>query len=275
MGGDRLVSRVGAGVLLVALLAAAVVANVPSRATPGPPRHELELVLREEFDGRKLQRKRWRTCHWWASRGCTIASNHELEAYHPEQVRVRDGVLRLVAERRRVPGQDGRRFPYASGMISSGPGRRSPAKFAFRYGRAEIRARPPVGRGLWSAIWMLPANRSSKPEIDIMESLGHAPDTAELHVHWADGDDVEQRGRSLRLRGLRHGWHTYAIDWRPDRLTWLIDGKVLWRVRGDAVPDTPMYLVANLAVGGDWPGAPDSSTRFPSAFLIDSIKVWQ
>jgi len=263
-------ARLGSGVLLL-LLAAATVAIV---VRPAPARGP-KLVLKEEFHGTRVDRGRWRTCHWWAARGCTIASNHELEAYAPGQVRPRDGVLQLVAERRSVRGSDGKDYPYASGMISSGPGAGSRAKFAFRYGRVEIRARPPVGKGLWSALWMLPANRRSKPEIDIMESLGSDPDSVELHVHWADGDKTRQRGRTSHGPGLASGWHTYAVDWRKDSLTWLIDGRVRWRVHGDAVPHTRMYLVANLAVGGDWPGAPDDSTRFPSAFLIDSIKVWR
>ena len=71
------------------------------------------------------------------------------------------------------------------------------------------------------------------------------------------------------------GWHTFAIDWRHDQLTWVIDGLVRWRVRGDAVPQEPMYLLVNLAVGGDWPGRPGPSTRFPSALVVDSIKVWR
>jgi beta-glucanase (GH16 family) len=239
-------------------------------------RSERRLVLREDFDGRRLDRRRWNTCHWWARGGCTIASNNELEWYLPEQARLRRGRLRLVAERRTVRGSDGRDYPYASGMISSGPrpGRRR-AKFAFRYGRAAIRARVPAGRGLWSAFWLLPASRESKPEIDVMEVIGQRPDTVEMHLHWRREDgEVERRGKEWRQPSLRRGWHTFAIDWRPGRLAWLIDGVVRWRVRGRAVPSEPMYLVANLAVGGDWPGPPDATTRFPSALAIDWVKVW-
>ena len=170
-------------------------------------------------------------------------------------------------------GSDGREYPYTSGMISSGPGpgSRSP-RFAFRYGRAAVRARVPRGRGLWSAFWLLPADRESKPEIDVVEVLGHRPRTVEMNLHYRDGDgDVRQRGREWV--GLRRGWHTFAIDWRPGQLTWLVDGRRRWRVRGRAVPREPMYLVANLAVGGDWPGPPGPGTRFPASLDIDWIRV--
>ena len=262
-----------AGLLLLpASLAAACGLALAGRdaGSDAPPR----LAFRDDFDGQRPSRRRWSTCHWWARRGCTIASNHELEWYLPGQVRVRRGKLRLVAERRRVRGSDGNIHPYRSGMISSGPppGSSRP-KFAFRYGRAEIRARVPAGKGLWSAFWLLPANRESKPEIDVMEVLGHRRHTLEMHLHYRDGDQVRQRGREWKH--LRPGWHTFAVDWRPGRLTWLLDGEVRWRVRGDAVPRERMYLVANLAVGGDWPGPPSAATRFPASLDVDWVKVWR
>src|SRR3954452_726389 len=109
-------------------------------------------VMRDEFSGTKLDAHRWSRCHWWSSTGCTIASNHELEWYLPGQVSVRHGVLRLTAQRRRYPASDGKVHPYVSGMVSSGPSEDDgPPRFVFQYGRAEVRARVPAGRGLWSA----------------------------------------------------------------------------------------------------------------------------
>lgn len=234
------------------------------------------VLLHEGFDGNRLDATRWNTCHWWQAVGCTIATNGELEAYLPGQARVGGGVLKLVAERRRpFRGQGGRLFGYASGMISSGPpAAGGPPRFAFRYGRAQIRARMPAGGGLWSAFWLLPADRVSRPEIDVVEFLGHRPDVAELHVHYTNARG-ERRSRAAEYadKGLRNGWHTYAIDWRPGRLVWLIDGQERWRVTGDGVPHEPMYLVANLAVGGEWAGRPAPTTRFPNRLEIDEIKV--
>jgi len=265
-----------AALLLVVAMAAAALGVVTVRHSAGS-RSSPQLMLREDFDGSQIDRSRWRTCYWWAVRGCTIASNHELQWNRPEQVRVRGGALRLVAQRSRPRGSDGGIHRYVSGMISSGPGRGSSRpKFAFRYGRAEIRARVPTGKGLWSAFWLLPVNRASKPEIDVMEIIGQRPEVVEFHLHWrAPNGTAKQRGERWADGGLRSGWHTFAIDWRPGNLAWLVDGVVRWRVRGAVVPSTPMYLIVNLAVGGQWPGAPGSSTTFPSALLVDSVKVWR
>jgi beta-glucanase (GH16 family) len=263
------------GGLLLALLALAAAGGLvlAGREAGSRERASPRLLLYEEFHGSRLDRGSWRTCHWWASRGCTIASNNELEWYLPEQARVRRGVVRLVAERRRVRGSDGREHPYVSAMISSGPGPGSrPPRFAFRYGRAEIRARVPRGRGLWSAFWLLPADRESKPEIDVMEVLGQRPRNVEMNLHYRD-DDGEEHQRGREWVGLRSGWHTFAIDWRPGQLEWLVDGRRRWRVRGSAVPSEPMYLVANLAVGGDWPGPPGPGTKFPASLDIDWVRV--
>lgn len=229
------------------------------------------VLFRDDFDGARLSRKRWRTCHWWAKQGCTIASNDELQWYLPEQVRVRRGRALLIAERRTVTVADGRSYPYASGMLSTGPTYRKPSRFAFTYGRAEIRARIPRGQGLWPAFWLLPADRESRPEIDVMEAYGDRPDTVKMHLHYVrDGERESQRHV---LTSLSPGWHRFAIDWRPGRLAWLVDGVVRWRVRGPEVPSEPMYLVLNLAVGGDGPGRPAESTRFPARYAIDWVKV--
>jgi beta-glucanase (GH16 family) len=234
-------------------------------------------IFRDEFNGDRLNQRIWTPCHWWAKRGCTIAGNHELEWYLPGQVSVRGGALRLTADRRAVRASDGQTHPFTSGMISSGPPSETGRPgFAFRYGRAEIRARIPAGRGLWSAFWLLPANRNALPEIDVMEIVEQPPRTVEMHLHYAgrDGTDHDQGGR-WTTRSLATGWHRFAIDWRPRALTWLVDGVRRFRVTGNAVPSQPMYLVANLAVGGDWPGAPDASTPFPSALQIDYVRVWR
>jgi beta-glucanase (GH16 family) len=71
------------------------------------------------------------------------------------------------------------------------------------------------------------------------------------------------------------GWHRFAIDWRPGKLTFIVDGRARWRITGDAVPAEPLYLVLNLAVGGDYPGPPDDDTVFPAAVKADWIRVWQ
>lgn len=238
-----------------------------------------QLVFSADFDGNGLNGEKWVTCFWWDDQGCTIASNHELQWYRRANVTVGDGMVRLQARREAAAAPDGRTFAYTSGMISSG--RRVddltiPAKFAFQYGYVEVRAKAPRGQGLWSALWLLPADHESRPEIDVMEILGHAPDTVEMHLHYNDADGKRQRqGHQWTGPDLSTDWHLFAVDWQPNQIIWYVDGVERWRVDDkEAIPAEPMYILANLAVGGNWPGAPDEQTPFPSAFLLDYIRVW-
>ena len=123
--GDRAVSsatvargRLG-NVVYALLVAGAVALALVPRYAGTPPG---DVLLSEPSTGARLDGSTWRTCHWWADRGCTIASNDELESYWPEQARVRDGKLELVAERQSRPDSEGVERPDVSGMISTGPG---------------------------------------------------------------------------------------------------------------------------------------------------------
>jgi len=238
-----------------------------------------DLVLDEGFDGDTLDQDTWGTCHWWAEDGfCTLSSTGELERYGPDGVDVADGTLRLTARDEPVTTEDGDRYEYTSGMISSGRASDDAAdepRFAFTYGYAEARLRVPAGRGLWSAFWLLPVTNEPLPEIDVVEVLGDTPSTARHHFHWALEGRTESEGRDREVDDLSAGWHTFAVDWRPGRIIWLVDGEQTWELSGPAISDEPMYPVINLAVGGDWPGDPDGSTEFPATLEVDHIRVWQ
>ena len=251
---------------LVVVLAAVVV----SCGAPGPQ------GLVDDFNGESLNTDVWSTCFWWANQGCTIVTNHELEWYMPSQVSVGDGVLRLTADHADSVGSDGNHYNYVSGMVTTGPpDTSSPAKWSFTYGTVEARIRMPSGAGLWPGVWLLPTSRQSLPEIDIFEAIGSEPASMSVHLHPAGpGEDVE--GSDYTLPGgktFADGWHDLRLDWKPGRLTESVDGTEVWRLEGAAVPREPMYLIANLAVGGDKPGEPDDATRFPATFEIDSIRI--
>lgn len=233
------------------------------------------VILDEQFIDAELDTTVWNTCHWWDKRGCTIATNHELEWYLPSQVAVADGALHLTAVRNSVDGSDQRTYPFRSGMVTTGPrAHQGAAKLAWTYGSVEARLRVPAGRGLWPAMWMLPASSEARPEIDILEVLGHDPGLALMHLHlggptWGSLDAQE------RLSGgtFADGWRVVRLDWFPGLLVWSIDGVEVWRVSDGRVPDEPMYLVLNLAVGGDYPGSPDGATVFPATYDIDYIRI--
>jgi beta-glucanase (GH16 family) len=234
------------------------------------------VLLDESFDGDSLDTRVWNTCHWWGDEGCTISSNDELEWYRPEQVSVSGGALRLTADRITTRGSDGKDYEYRSGMVTTGPANSDDdiGKVSWTYGTVEARVRVPEGRGLWPAIWMLPLSRESRPEIDILEVIGQDPGRMMMHFHPGSRDD-DSPNKDYRLPGptLAEGWHTIRLDWQPERLTWFVDGKQVWRVTGSQVPDEPMYLVLNLAVGGIYPGPPDDTTKFPATFEIDRIRI--
>jgi beta-glucanase (GH16 family) len=235
---------------------------------------EWQLAFADEFDRADLDEASWARCYWWSESGRTNASSHEEQWYVPSAVDVTDGKLRLTADRQRVEGDEGQQFEYTSGIVS-GMGHDGPRRL-FKYGYFEIRARIPSGQGLWPAFWLLPATHESTPEIDIMEIRGQQPDATLMYFHWRDAaDNVQATGQWWHGDDYSTGWHTFAVHWEPDRLTWYIDG-VRGLVLDDeqvGVPNEEMYLLANLAVGGDFALSPDG-TRFPATVEIDYVRVW-
>jgi beta-glucanase (GH16 family) len=267
---------------LVFLLALTVTAcgsaptRVSSRAPQGtiPASKLWKLRLDDQFDGTRLDPTRWVSCYWWAGATCTNESNHELEAYTPSNVEVSDGVLHLVA-REQPATWNGQRFPYTSGMISGSTERKT--MVPFQYGYVEARARVPKGSGLWSALWMLPTSHESEPEIDIFEVVGETPKLDYQAVHIPlPGDEPRVVRHVTRTNDLSAQSHVFGLLWEPDKLAWYVDGKQTWSITNpDNIPHEPMYIVANLAVGGDFPTHVTPQTRFPSALEIEYVRVWQ
>ncbi len=249
---------------------------VPTTPTASPHRSD-RVLLNATFDDDQLDSAVWSTCHWWADGGCTIATNNELEWYLPGQVSVADGALRLTADRSPVTRSEGESYEFRSGMVSTGPppgDEEAPAKLAFTYGSVEARLRVPEGRGLWPAVWLLPASRETLPEIDMLESMGQDPRHMLMYLHPKD-PGAKAPNKEYRVRGpnLAEDWHTIRLDWAAGRLDFFVDGVRVWQVTGRHVPDEPMYVVLNLAVGGDYPGPPDADTQFPATFAIDYLRI--
>jgi len=264
---------------LIAALAI-VAASCGSTARPTAAAPEVtrargwETVFADDFDGASLDPTKWSSCYWWSTTNCTNAANHELQVYTPDNVSFDDDSLVLTARRRNTVF-DGRNHAYTSGLVSgSAP---DGTLFGFRYGYVEARARVPRGAGLWSALWLLDAGRTPLPEIDVFEVVGETPDLAYTAVHVADdrGERRRLRQRS-RTADLSDGFHVFGLLWQPGELRWYVDGREEWRVDDPAfVPATDMYLIANLAVGGDFPTEVRSDTPFPSSYEVDYIRVWQ
>lgn len=234
----------------------------PRAATPMDNRQKPGWVLTfaDEFDGNDLDRSRWIDSYPDNNRTHT---NNEQQYYAPDGWRVTNGLMHFTAERRAMGG-----LPYTSGMVSSY------GKFAQQYGWFEIRAKFPKGKGIWPAFWLLPETKSWPPEIDILEILGHEPDTVLMTNHW--GQDFRSRQfRTAKWQGpdFSADFHTFAVEWTPEVIIWYVDGVERHRST-EHVPQQRMYILANLAVGGDLPGMPDDTTPFPGVMEIDYIRAY-
>lgn len=217
------------------------------------------LVFSDEFQ--TLNREVWHTSYEWHP----VVINDELEYYSGDQVSVDDGSLVLTASGTPQGGQ-----PYSSGMISSHD------RFSFTYGRVEMRSQLPTGRGFWPAFWLMPADHTWPPEIDIMEARGQEPNTVSCAFHWLEGSDLRSFSQLYSGPDYTASFHTFALDWEPDKLTWFVDGEpCATYTDASRIPQKAMYVIANLAVGGTFVGPPDAETTFPSSYVIDYIRVWQ
>jgi beta-glucanase (GH16 family) len=225
-----------------------------------PPRPRGRLVFSDEFDGRSLNTAIWNTAYWWG-RGDT--GRQELQYYAEDAFEVRDGVLRIVAEPRSVDA-----FPYTSGIITS------LGTFSQRYGLFEIRARMPKGKGLLPAGWLLLANRLLPYEVDIFEIPGETSQQVYMTYHWRDAHGVNrQESGTFGGPDFSDSFHTFSVEWSPSSLIWFVDGVERFRSYQD-VPPMPMYILINLAVGGEWVGDPDASTQFPAVLDVDYVRVY-
>lgn len=224
------------------------------------------LTFFDEFHGDRLDYSKWTPKDPWG-----VVRNDELQAYIVKAFHLSDGILKIRCED--IPAfYDGAKRDYRSGMMTTS------GKFSQTYGRFEMRCKVPKGKGLWPAFWMLPDPPAWPPEIDILEILSHETDKIYMSNHWPNPSDPD--GNSLSQTGefqgidFADGFHTVAVEWEPGEIRWFVDG--VQRHRSDqSVPDRPMFLLVNLALGGGWAGPPDDTTRFPADFEIDYVRAWK
>lgn len=216
------------------------------------------LIWHDEFSSACIDDLKWNVENWAAEK------NNELQYYLPENVIVQDGFMQLISRKESFGGRT-----YTSGAIHT------KGKFNMLYGKIEMRAKLPAGKGIFPAFWLMTDKEDTwLPEIDIMEMLGQVPNEIWMVVHW-----MNQKGRMARdfesFKGpdFSADFHTFGIEWTPDSITWLIDGEVRFTSTAH-VPEESMYIYVNTAVGGNWPGSPDSTTEFPVTFAIDYIRVF-
>ncbi|WP_236796793.1 glycoside hydrolase family 16 protein [Amycolatopsis sp. GM8] len=157
--------------------------------------------------------------------------------------------------------------------------------FTQKYGHFEARVKMPPGQGMWPAFWMQGDGGAQWPnngEIDIMETVGFDMGTNHGSLHGPGYSGGNPLTGTYTLPGgaqLSSDYHTYAVDWGPGGVVWSLDGMAVENhLRSDAggntwVFDHPFFMILNLAVGGNWPGDPNSSTVFPATMSVDYIHV--
>ena len=221
-----------------------------SDSSGGDPR---SLSFDDEFNGDSLNG--WKTNIWWSPDGTD--QNVGDERTSADNVSVSGGMLNLTATR------SGNTF--TSGIVTS------EGLHEFQYGYVESRMKLPAGVGFWPGFWMLPANHNDGlGEIDIMEWVGDQP--RELHTTYHQ-DDHDDAGKSDDVGvDLSAAFHTFGVDWQADSITWYLDGKEYFQTQN--FTHSPMYVILNLAVGGDWAQTPPSDTQFPSSMQVDYVRVW-
>ena len=204
-------------------------------------------------------------------------ANDDKQTYLPGQVSVSAGKLVILSE-----NEPAGELPFRSGQVVS--------TFAQRLGRWEVRAQIPTTSGFRPAIRLLPrASDPSRYAIDIMVSRGDRPTITSSGCHWDDdtptSEDrlvVEQRcTQSGELISFPEAFHTYAVEWDADQLRFYVDDVHHATLYPDEVGDflsrpmSPMQLVIDAAIGGEFSPMPDASTKWPQRFLIDSVRVYE
>jgi beta-glucanase (GH16 family) len=164
-------------------------------------------------------------------------------------------------------------------------------KFSQQYGRFEARIQMPEGQGIWPAFWMMGDNINtvswpSCGEIDVMENIGKEPSInhGSMHMPATGGTTDDQLTGMYTLSGgakLGDAFHTYAIEWTSSQVTFYVDD-MLYETQTKAAAtgrtwefDHPFFILLNVAVGGTWPGSPDSTTTFPQTMKVDWVRVYQ
>lgn len=242
------------------------------------------LVWDDEFMGTTLDESKWNyETHepGWV--------NNELQEYvvSDENVFIENG--NLVIQAIKNVDENGK-VSYTSGRVNTQD------KETFTYGKFEARIKMPSGQGFLPAFWMMPNNENlygqwpKCGEIDIAEVLGNNTNTTYGTLHFGEPHTQKQGSYTLPTGDFSNEFHTYACEWEPSEIRFYVDGTLFyktndWFTKRDgygeiAYPapyDQPFYMILNLAVGGDWPGNPDASTKFDenARLVVDYVRVYQ
>jgi len=235
------------------------------------------LIWNDEFSGTALDANVW---NYEIGNGSGGWGNNELEYYTNSQKNtlVSNGNLIIEARMESISG-----FNYSSARLTT------QNKKSFTFGRVDIRAKLPRGKGIWPALWMLGNNITSVGwpacgEIDIMEFLGHETSKSYGTLHYgASAATHGSKGNSYTLSSgsFYDQFHVFSMEWKQDELKLFVDNNLyVTFIKTDvgSAPypfNVPFFFIFNVAVGGNWPGSPDANTSFPQRMIVDYVRVFQ
>ena len=239
------------------------------------------MILRwaDEFSGTALNTNNW---SYDIGDGCPSVcgwGNNELQYYtsSPDNVFVQDGCLIIESKKQTIGGKE-----YSSGRI------KTDGKQSFKFGRIDIRAISPSGRGIWPALWMMPQNNvygtwPNSGEIDLMEIKGHDMKTAYQTVHYGPGPPSTFTSKTFTLTkgNFNDSFYVYSMIWTMDTLRLLINNVEVNKVTaadlaGRIYPfNEKFFFILCTAVGGNFPGAPDATSTYPQWLIVDYVRVFQ
>jgi beta-glucanase (GH16 family) len=237
---------------------------------------DYKLVWSDEFDGNILD-----TTKWSYELGNRFGwGNAEKEYYTKENAIVENGLLKIVAKKENYKG-----FEYTSSRIVT------TNKGDWKYGKFEMRAKMPIGKGMWPAFWMMPTQSvyggwPVSGEIDIMEYLGHESNIVHGTLHYGDrppNNKFTGKPDTLETGNFNEDFHVFSLTWEEGKIEWFVDGilyqtQTSWNTVAAEFPapfNQQFHIILNLAVGGNWPGYPDENTLFPQEYIIDYVRVYQ
>ena len=234
-----------------------------------------ELVWNDEFNYEGLADE----SKWSYESG--FVRNREKQYYtkaRAENARVEDGTLIIESRRERYEGGD-----YTSASLHTWH------KAEWLYGRIEVRAKLPTGKGMWPAIWMLGTNRRQVGwpacgEIDIMENVGFDPGVIHANIHTKAYNHMKGTNKGAKIKDKKpyEQYHVYAIEWFEDRIDFYFDDEKYFSFENEGTGndvwpfDKPHYLILNAAIGGSWGGQKGiDDTIFPQKYYIDYVRVFK
>jgi len=257
--------------MLLSLGAFAQGGNTEKQSTP--PKTGYKLLWADEFN----QPGSPNPSIWTAEVGGHGWGNNESQFYtnRIDNAEVKDGMLVITAKKEEYQGS---KFTSAR-LVTKG-------KKDFTYGRIEVSAMLPKGKGTWPAIWMLGSNIGTTPwpacgEIDIMEHVGFDMNKVHgsIHTQAYNHPAKTQKTATIMVDDVAGKFHVYAIEWTPTRIDFYVDNQNYFIYKPDGYsPDkwpfaSPCFIILNMAIGGNW-GGPIEDSNFPKTMKIDYVRVY-